>query len=181
MRKLDAIGRNLKPFSNYRESAANAAVSILLRVRESDIYLLIVKRAESPRDPWSGHFSLPGGKREAEDRDLLETAVRETIEETGIDLKESILLGAVEPERSKSNPSIMVLPFVFLLESEPEIKLNKRELERCVWVSLSELLNNEKAIEVGSETQPAFIVGDIVIWGLTYRILKKAFQNMKDS
>ncbi|MEM2029691.1 MAG: CoA pyrophosphatase [Candidatus Bathyarchaeia archaeon] len=178
---INAIKKGLKPFSDFRECAANAVVSILLRVLDSDIYLLAVKRVESSKDPWSGHFSLPGGKRESKDRDLLETVVRETMEEIGVDLRESIFLGVVEPERSQLNPNIIVLPFVFLLEKEPTVNLNRCELERDVWVPISALLNNERIIEVGSNKHPAFIVGDIVIWGLTYRILKKVLQGVEET
>ncbi|MCX8170739.1 MAG: CoA pyrophosphatase [Candidatus Bathyarchaeota archaeon] len=180
MRKIEVIRRNLKDFSSCEEEGeANAAVSIILKVFNLDLYLLIVKRVESPRDPWSAHFSLPGGKRESKDRSLLDTVVRETMEEVGINLGESILLGVAETERSQSYPNVIVLPFVFLLKNESVIKLNEHELERYDWVSVSALLDNEKTIKVGSEMHPAFIVGDIVIWGLTYRILKKVLQDMK--
>ena len=65
-----------------------AAVALVLR-REPEPSFLLVRRAHSPRDPWSGQMALPGGRRDPEDTGLRETAVRETREEVGIDLAQS--------------------------------------------------------------------------------------------
>lgn len=49
--------------------------------------LLFIRRAENPRDPWSGNVALPGGKQDAADGDDDEvTAIREASEEVGLDL-----------------------------------------------------------------------------------------------
>ena len=62
-----------------------AAVSVVIRGR-GELDFLLIKRARSERDPWSGHMALPGGRRDDSDGDLLHTARRETLEETGVDL-----------------------------------------------------------------------------------------------
>ena len=64
----------------------DAAVALILRALPDDLELLLIKRARDPRDPWSGHMALPGGRRDAADPDLASTAVRETLEETGVEL-----------------------------------------------------------------------------------------------
>lgn len=48
--------------------------------------LLFIKRASRVGDKWTGHVALPGGKRDAEDADDGVTAVREAMEEVGVDL-----------------------------------------------------------------------------------------------
>ena len=68
-----------------REGHTQAAVALVLRVAD-DLELLLIKRAKSVRDPWSGHVALPGGRRDPSDSILMETAIRETSEETGVDL-----------------------------------------------------------------------------------------------
>ena len=68
------------------EGHAQAAVSLVLRTA-AELEVLLIKRAESERDPWSGHMALPGGRREPGDPDLAGTAIRETAEETGVELE----------------------------------------------------------------------------------------------
>src|SRR5689334_4968285 len=53
------------------ERIAQAAVTIIIRAEQADAQALIIKRAEHPRDPWSGHLALPGGRAEVADESLL--------------------------------------------------------------------------------------------------------------
>lgn len=80
---------------------ANAAVVVLLRRNNQEFQVLLVKRADVPTDTWSGQTAFPGGKRDPEDQNLKDTVVRETLEETGINLREGCrFLGAMEPLRA---------------------------------------------------------------------------------
>src|SRR6185295_3323821 len=63
-----------------------AAVAAILRESATDLEALLIRRAEREDDPWSGHMAFPGGRRGAADRDIEETARRETLEEIGLDL-----------------------------------------------------------------------------------------------
>ena len=64
-----------------------AAILLALRARaDGEPELLMIKRAEAEGDPWSGHIACPGGRMEPGDNDLAVTAVRETMEETGVDV-----------------------------------------------------------------------------------------------
>ena len=69
-----------------------AAVSLVIRAGDQ-LDLLLIKRAQHERDPWSGHMALPGGRREVCDSSLVDTAVRETFEETGVKLLSALRLG----------------------------------------------------------------------------------------
>jgi 8-oxo-dGTP pyrophosphatase MutT (NUDIX family) len=162
----------LKAFSV--EIQAVAAVTLLLREVGEKLELLVVKRVENPKDPWSGQMALPGGRHETKDRNMRETAIRETLEETGIDLtSDAYFLGVLEVVRSAVRPDMTVLPFVALLERDPEIRLSSRELERYVWVTPKQLIENKGTTRFSFGTFPAFIVGSNVIWGLTYMILTR--------
>jgi len=55
-------------------------------VKHGEPELLFIKRATRKGDKWTGHVALPGGKRDPEDEDDQVTAVREAMEEVGIDL-----------------------------------------------------------------------------------------------
>ena len=160
---------------------ANAAVVILLREEEQGCQILLVKRAEKSDDPWSGQTALPGGKRNSEDRNLMETVVRETLEETCINLLEGCrFLGTMEPLRSTQRPEMMILPFVVLLEQEQTIKLNE-ELMEYLWAPLKKLAHQMGTAKFSFGKYPAYIVEGHVVWGLTYRILDRFFSILERS
>jgi 8-oxo-dGTP diphosphatase len=171
---VEKLSEVLQPFSDGGD--ADAAVALLLKIADQDLKILFVKRVENPKDPWSGHVALPGGRRNEKDRNLKETVVRETLEETSIDLLDrSRFLGSMTPLRLKHRP-MKILCFIVLLENEPAIKLNEKELESSVWISPKELTQHKGTFKSSLGEFPAYIVGDTVIWGLTYRILEKFIQ-----
>ena len=150
---------------------ANAAVVVLLRATNQDFQVLFVKRAEKSGDPWSGQTALPGGKRNPKDRNLKETAFRETLEETSINLFEGCrFLGAMAPVRTTQKPEMKILPFVVLKEKEQAIKLNE-ELTQSFWTPLKQLAKHKGTAKFSFGEYPAYIIENHVIWGLTYKII----------
>ncbi len=169
--RAKSLSKVLKPVFEAEE--ADAAVALLLKSADQVLKVFLVKRVETPTDPWSGQMSLPGGKRDAEDENLKQTVVRETLEETNINLLYRChFLGVMKPLRSTLRPEMKILPFVVLLDHEPAIKLNE-ELKWFVWIPLEELAQKESTVKFDFGEFPAYHVGNSVIWGLTYRILKK--------
>jgi 8-oxo-dGTP pyrophosphatase MutT (NUDIX family) len=160
------------------EQGANAAVALLLKNR-SDPSILLVKRITNPKDPWSGQIGLPGGKRDIKDHNLKDTVIRETLEETGIDLKNCHFFGVMSAQESRPRPEIKVLPFVIFLDDEPAIVLNRKELERYVWIPVKSLAGSKTSVEFSFGESPAYVVDDNVIWGLTYRIIEEFMKMLK--
>jgi len=164
----EKLSKTLKP-ADWLD--AGAAVVVLLKVADQEFQVLFVKRAEKLTDPWSGQTAFPGGKRDPEDKDLKETVVRETLEETGMNLLEGCcFLGAMEPVRSTQRPEMRILPFVVLQEKEQNIELNE-ELTDYFWVPLKELVHSKRSVKYRFEEHPAYIIGNNIVWGLTYRIV----------
>ena len=156
-----------------------AAVALVVRGRV-DLEVLIIKRAQRESDPWSGHMALPGGRRDASDTSLLHTAVRETREETGVDLDAlGAHLGRLVEVRplSASLPRISIAPHVFGAPAETPARVASGEVEAVHWVPLAALRHPAALDEVeiplpgGSRRFPCLRVADDVVWGLTYRIL----------
>jgi len=176
---IEKLSKVLKPVSEGQD--AEAAVALLLKLVDQDLKVFFVKRVENPADPWSGQMALPGGKRDPKDQNLKQTVVRETLEETRINLLDRCrFLGVMEPVRSTVRPEMKILPFVILLEHEPSIKLNE-ELEWFVWISPEELVQHKGTAKLGFGEFPAYIVGNSVIWGLTYRILETFVKTLEYS
>jgi len=158
------------------EQGANAAVAVLLRQEKEDFSILFVKRVENSADPWSGQMAFPGGKRSEQDLNLRQTVLRETLEETGISLLDRCrFLGVLKVLRSAPRPDLRVLPFVVLVEYEPRVRLNRKELEDFYWIPLGELAQSKTFVRFDFGEVPAYSVRDEVIWGLTYRIFEDFF------
>jgi 8-oxo-dGTP pyrophosphatase MutT (NUDIX family) len=165
-----------------------AAVALVVRGRE-ELEVLLIKRARHEGDPWSGHMALPGGRRDASDDSLLATAVRETREETGLDLAEdSMHLGRLEVVRPQSKllPRMSITPHVFGVPAASPARVASREVDAVHWVSLEVLRHPATRSEVeiplpgGPQAFPCLrVVGDIV-WGLTYRILDDFLRRAPD-
>jgi 8-oxo-dGTP pyrophosphatase MutT (NUDIX family) len=175
------------------ELGARAAVAVVLRERadgdeDGGLELLLIKRAEHERDPWSGHVALPGGREEAGDRTLEDTAVRETLEETGLDLRrDGRILGALDELHPRSAPvPILVRPYVASVQGHAPLTLSD-EVAAAFWVPLSTLTAPGASVEStvvarGRPRQvPSFRHGEYVVWGMTERILRNLVFLVGDS
>jgi 8-oxo-dGTP pyrophosphatase MutT (NUDIX family) len=157
-----------------------AAVVLLFKETPAGLEMLLIKRAERDDDPWSGHVALPGGREEPSDASLQSTAVRETREETGIDLeRDGEILGALEPLHPQARPmALVVQPFVAVLRKELSL-VTSDEVAEAFWVPLATFTGPETATESdvhvnGTDIRvPSFRHGQYVIWGLTERIIRQ--------
>ena len=160
------------------EQGANAAVALLIK-GATNPSILFVKRIQNPTDPWSGQIALPGGKRDGKDKNLKDTVIRETLEETGINLDRCCFLGVMSIQKSTPRPEIKVLPFVIFLEHEPAITLSEKELEEYVWIPIEKLAKSKTTVTFSFGESPAYVINDTVIWGLTHRIIDELMQILK--
>ncbi|EFC47170.1 predicted protein [Naegleria gruberi] len=112
---LDCI---LNTFSNYKAqviehlyfrnlSLKRSAVTLNLTIIHGKLHILFTKRPIREGDKWSGQVCFPGGKFEKnEDKTLLDTAIRETFEEIGVDLRDGnnfLLVGRVDDHLAQGN------------------------------------------------------------------------------
>ena len=130
-----------------------------------------------------------GGKRDANDATLLETARRETREEIGVDLDLGAeLLGRLPEQRLERGSSLRltVQPFVYALTREPTLKTN-HEVEKVVWLPLDELAAGSRDTTVIHEYRgkrmsfPAWELAGDKVWGLTYRMIQSLFDLLEDA
>ena len=164
-----------------------AAVALVLRGHAEGPEVLVIKRSVAERDHWSGHLALPGGRAEPEDESLLATAVRETFEEVGVDLRAGgevlARLGTVTPQ-SPFAPQISVTPFVAVAPpeyhargGEPKALELSEEVAAAFWVPVDELKRGGRSgvfrmAFAGVEREwPAYPSEHGMIWGITERIL----------
>ena len=173
-----------RPGAAAETDGAPARAAVALALRPGDDArgeLLMIRRAERAGDPWSGQIALPGGRWSPNDESLLHTAVRETWEETGIDLAASgTILGTLDELRPRTAalPAIIVTPVVVALD-QPAAHVLNEEVAEAFWVPLGLLRDptttRESSVHVRGSTLrvPSFVVREHIVWGMTERILRQ--------
>jgi 8-oxo-dGTP pyrophosphatase MutT (NUDIX family) len=162
-----------------------AAVATILRDGAEGAEALLIQRAERPGDPWSGHVAFPGGKREPTDASLLATSIRETEEEVGLRLTPSSLLARLEDVRARTQGAngYRVAQFVFELpDPVAQVVTNAAEVAATLWVPLSriEASGGKETVSwvIGGRSLelPCVRLGELVLWGLTYRMVSQVIE-----
>ena len=159
---------------------ARAAVLIAFREDRGEPELLLIRRAQREGDPWSGQIALPGGRWSPNDASLEATAIRETHEETGLDVTSTgRVIGMLDELRPRTPvlPPIVVTPYVAVVDPPEPLVLN-HEVAEAFWVPWPVLADPASSRE--SEVQargatwraPSFVIHDYVVWGMTERILR---------
>jgi 8-oxo-dGTP pyrophosphatase MutT (NUDIX family) len=158
-----------------------AAVAVVFRQTDAGVLeLLLIKRSEHEGDPWSGHVALPGGRQEPGDATLQDTAIRETLEETGIDIaRDGLVLGTLDELRPRTPvlPPIIVTPYVAIVRSTVAVEPSD-EVADAFWVPFSAFADPAVAVEGEviargfARRVPTYQLGTHVVWGMTERILR---------
>lgn len=144
---LERIERAMReggaPVARQGALAWRAAVALVLRERQGDVEVLMIQRAVRAGDPWSGHAALPGGRVDPEDPTLEDTALREVLEEVGVDLRAhgGRILGRLSdhPRKKARWATFAITPVVVAIEGDPALTLDPREVADAHWVPLSAL------------------------------------------
>lgn len=173
---------NLNEIKDYKESA----VCILLYQQENTIYFPLIERVVY-KGVHSGQIALPGGKKDEEDADLIQTALRELEEEIGISQKHIEVLGKLTQVYIPPS-NFLVNPIIAITHKTPEFILNPTEVQNVIPFSLNELLDDALIKETYIELEkglkiktPYFDVRGKVLWGATAMILNELKHILKSS
>ena len=168
--------------SNTGDSPAAVALILDSAASTDDPEIIFIERARVPNDPWSGHIAFPGGRREPGDQLSLDTAVRETEEEIGVDLSAGQLLGQLDDLTGRRSHHLVVSCFVFMMSSVGPFRQN-HEVADVFTLPISRLLETKRQTEVQyrawqGQVFPAIRLSnheEPIVWGLTYRFLENFF------
>jgi 8-oxo-dGTP pyrophosphatase MutT (NUDIX family) len=174
---LDRIRQALarEPFTAPTlDDKRDAAVAAILN---KDLELLLIRRATRDGDPWSGHLSFPGGRRDPSDLDMLRTAHRETFEEVGLDLSNADLIGRLDDVATKRPITMLVRPYVFAVEDYGDLKLEASEVAGVHRLPIAHLLEGRGRSSFPFDWQgqpvelPKVDFDDVRLWGLTLQLI----------
>ncbi|MBN21206.1 MAG: coenzyme A pyrophosphatase [Bdellovibrionaceae bacterium] len=119
-----------------------ASVLALFANDQNNTSLLLTQRT-SEVETHKGQVSFPGGMVDKTDKDLVQTALRETHEEVGICQTQIEVIGAL-PVLPIPVSSFEVTPWVSFLKQSPEktsLNLNVSEIETAFWVPIKDFLD----------------------------------------
>ena len=137
----------------------------------------IVVMTEKPKHMkfHAGEISFPGGKLDSIDSNLLETALRETSEEIGLNIKPDQVIGQLEPVITL-NSGFTILPFVSVVNEIPPLSANA-EVEKIFHIPLESFLktmaNDPDPTHNLIQEMYTFEYQGNIVWGASARVLKQ--------
>ena len=167
----------INKFNKSSNKANPAAVLCLFypgRNKETSVVFIVRKSSSGIH---SSQVGFPGGKPEKQDIDLSQTAIRETHEEVGVDIK---TIRIIRPMTEVFIPpsNFVVKPYIGYTLKTPNFTPQISEIDSIFEVSLKSILNsnNQKKSIVKTSygptiSVPSFVFNGHIIWGATAMIL----------
>jgi len=147
--------------------------SVLVIIYGSEPQLLMIKKSKELKNH-GGEIAFPGGKWIEEDKDLLETALRETEEEIGLIISRDAVIAQLENVRTL-NSGYTITPFVCILDTLPNLKTNF-EVESVLNIPMIPFLrtldDDQEPYHKSIQEMYTFTFEDNIVWGASARILK---------
>ena len=160
-----------------------ASVMVLLYPKEGDYCVLLNKRSQEV-EHHKGEISFPGGATDPEDRDSLDTALRETEEEMGIRRDDISVLGEMDEVATRSRFRVRV--FAGTIGHSYEFRPSADEIAEIVEFPVA-ALRNPASIRVDTHWQDgapstvySYACGRHLVFGATARILQQFLQLLED-
>lgn len=173
---LDAGGAGQAPPNAH----VPAAVLVALCEHDGRLHVVLTRRRSDLRRH-AGEISFPGGRRDAADADLRETALREAEEEVGLPRAEVTLVGALaRTDTFVTNYTIH--PFVGLFSGARRWRLSPLEVDAVLEPPLAQVREGRTRTRVqrrgiAFETD-AYVFDGQLVWGATARILDDLFERI---
>lgn len=169
--------------------------------RKGELHIVLEKRSGNISQP--GEISFPGGRMDISDKNLKETAVRETMEELGIKREDINVISAFNILAPPFNK--VIYSYLAELSESSLFDINKQEVEKVLFIPFSHFLLNAPDCYDGKvsverpdhfpfekipfqENYPFakgnyhtcfYQYGDITIWGLTAALIKSLVESFE--
>ena len=156
MLDLDKINMNLfEKIIGKHKYFSSSVILLLVESENNELSILFQKRAKNIRQ--GGEISFPGGKIDNEDKDSLDTALRETYEEIGVERAKIKILGKIGTLIIPSGTLVDAYCGTLKIRDLKDLKINEEEVEECFLVPVSFFFENKPRIEkLQVETLPHF-------------------------
>lgn len=170
------LDRFVNPPANPK--ARKGAVLALFYPVEETPHLALIQRPEY-EGVHGGQISFPGGKVEAGDKSLLDTALREATEEVGIDPGQVKVIGPMTEVYVLAS-NFLVYPFLAYTQQRPDFLVDPHEVDELLEVPFHQFMDEERVLEKvirsvrGFDLKaPYYDVADRVLWGATAMMISE--------
>ena len=164
--KVDITGSDLMP----------AAVLILLYAKNGSFHVLLNKRSELV-EYHKGEISFPGGARDPEDRDFVDTALRETEEEMGVSRGDITILGQLDDIITRTNFGVRVyvgtIPYPYPFNPSADEIAEVLEIPISVLQDPTNLLQDARLVDGDLSITISYACDGHVVFGATATILEQ--------
>lgn len=166
------------------ETTRTCAVLILLYLYENSIHFPMIVRPENT-GVHSGQVAFPGGKKDETDKDLTETALRETWEEVGVEIDRGEVIGQLSSLYIPPS-NFLVYPVIAAISDKPSFKPSKQEVAELLQVDMLDFKENGKREmgEVKSRSNkiqtPYYPLQGKSVWGATAMMLSEFLQILEE-
>ncbi|GHA42243.1 coenzyme A pyrophosphatase [Salinimicrobium marinum] len=173
-----------KPNLQKKEPSQAAVMAVFYPDEDAKTRFVLILR-KTYKGVHSNQVGFPGGRVEEEDRDLEETALRETEEEVGIPQRDiRVVKKMTQIYIPPSN--FWVQPYIGIMDKTPVLVPQESEVEAVLEIALEDFLSDScltrqtlstsyaKNIEV-----PAFLLSGHVVWGATAMMLSEMKEILK--
>ena len=174
----DSLTSEINPIlSNNGETKLS---SVLIIIFDNLSKILMIRKPATMKHH-GGEIAFPGGKISNEDNDLLDTAIREAREETGIIVTREEIIGQLKPVATL-NSGFTILPFICILEKIKNLTPNS-EVDKFLEIPLIPFLQT-----LASDSDPehnsiqemyTFTFENHLVWGASARMLKQITTKLK--
>ena len=161
---------NLDQKFNFLE----ASVLIPILTFKKDLEILLTKRSNNLKNH-PGQIAFPGGKKDQSDTSPIETALRETQEEVGLNPKNVEIIASLPSHKTATG--FVIKPYLGLINQPFSETLRQGEVDEIFTVPYEYILN-EKNFSIQTRkwngSQRSYYVvpyGPYYVWGATARIL----------
>lgn len=156
-----------------------AAVLVPLYENRGHVEVLLTQRTTT-LPSHAGQISFPGGKRDPEDRDLVQTALREAHEEVGLSPTDVSTVGLLD-DCPTFVTNFVISPVVGVIPPDYPFQPNASEIDTLIRLPLESFLEPGVLRETEADynglkyTLHFYDVGGHTVWGATARILNQLF------
>jgi 8-oxo-dGTP pyrophosphatase MutT (NUDIX family) len=175
-------GRELYPAAD-NSNTLQSSVLMLLFPNHNQINTCLIRRPAAMRNH-GGQIAFPGGRTETGDKDLRETALRESFEEIGTDSSQIEIIGTLTPLYVQVS-NFTINPFIGWAEIMPRFNIDSREVDEIFIVPVESFLQHSafqsRAVTTfnGTFEVPGFYIDQLFVWGATAMIISEFNEILK--